>query len=58
MMFSHFQALLLFALVVSAAFGVLSRKGWKEQAKYALWCLFLFLVVGVAIGWAMFPISR
>ncbi len=58
MTLSHFQALLLFALLVSAVFGVLSRKGWKEQAKYALWCLFLFLLVGVAIGWAMYPISR
>ena len=58
MMLSHFQALLVFALLVSAAFGVISRKGWREQAKYALWCLFLFLLVGVAIGWATYPISR
>jgi NhaP-type Na+/H+ or K+/H+ antiporter len=58
MKLTHFQALLLFALLVSAAFGVLSRKDWKEQVKYALWCLFLFLLVGVAIGWAMYPISR
>ncbi len=58
MTLSHFPALLLFAVLVSAVFGVVSRKGWKEQLKYALWCLFLFLLVGVAIGWAMYPISR
>ena len=55
---THFQAMLLFAVVVSAAFAVISRRGWKEQMKYALWCLLLFLLVGVAIGWAMYPISR
>ena len=58
MALTHFPALLLFALMVSAAFAVISRRGWKGQIKYALWCLLLFVLVGVAIGWAMYPISR
>ena len=58
MALTHLQAMLLFAFVVSAAFAIVSRRGWREQVKYGLWCLFLFLLVGVAIGWAMYPISR
>jgi heme A synthase len=55
---THFQALLVFALVISAAFGFLSRRRPLERLKYALWSLFLFLLVGISIGWAMYPFSR
>jgi NhaP-type Na+/H+ or K+/H+ antiporter len=55
---THFQALLLFALVISAAFGFLSRRRPLERLKYALWSFFLFLLVGISIGWAMYPFSR
>jgi hypothetical protein len=58
MVLTHIQAMLLFAAVASAIFAVITHKGWKEQIKYALWCFFLFLLVGVAVGWAMYPISR
>jgi hypothetical protein len=56
--FSHFQAMLLFALVISMAFGFLSRRRPIDRLKYMLWSLFLFLLVGIGIGWAMYPISR
>jgi len=26
--------------------------------KYIAWSLFLFILVGVAIGWAMYPFTR
>lgn len=55
---SHFQAMLLFALVISIAFGFLSRRRPIDQMKYILWLLFLFLLVGIGIGWAMYPFSR
>ena len=55
---SHFQAMLLFALLISIAFGFLSRRRPIEQVKYIAWSLFLFLLFGVAIGWAMYPFSR
>ena len=55
---SHLQAMLLFALVISIAFGFLSRRKPVDRVKYIVWSLFLFLLVGVSIGWAMYPFSR
>ena len=55
---SHFQAMLLFALAISVAFGFLSRRPALDRVKYILWSLFLFLVIGIGIGWAMYPLSR
>lgn len=55
---THLQALALFALVISIAFGFLGRRQPKERVKYILWTLLLFLLVGVGIGWAMYPFSR
>jgi hypothetical protein len=55
---SHFQAFLIFAAVVSVAFGFLGRRQPKDRIRYILWSFFLFLVVGIGIGWVMFPFSR
>jgi NhaP-type Na+/H+ or K+/H+ antiporter len=55
---SHFQGMLFFALIISIAFGFLSRRRPVERLKYILWSLFLFLAIGVGIGWAMYPFSR
>lgn len=55
---SHFQAFLLFSGMISLAFGFLGRRQPKDRVKYILWSFFLFLLVGVGIGWAMFPFSR
>lgn len=55
---THLQALVIFAIVISVAFGVLGRRQPKERLKYILWTLLLFLLVGVGIGWAMYPFSR
>ena len=55
---NHFQAMLFFALVISVAFGFLSRRRPLDRVKYILWSLFLFLLVGIGIGWAMYPFSR
>lgn len=55
---SHLQAMLLFAIVISIAFGFLGRRRPADRMKYILWSLFLFLLVGVGIGWAMYPFSR
>ena len=55
---SHLQAMLLFALLISIAFGFLSRRKPIERVKYIVWSLFLFLLIGVGIGWAMYPFSR
>jgi hypothetical protein len=55
---SHFQALVLFALVISIAFGFLGRRRPMDRVKYILWTLLLFLLIGVGIGWAMYPFSH
>src|ERR1700730_15796650 len=55
---SHFQAMLLFALVISVAFGFLSRRPPLDRLKYILWSFGLFLVIGIGIGWLMYPFSR
>lgn len=55
---THFQTMTSFALLLSMAFGFLSRRGAKERVKYIIWSLILFLLIGVGIGWAMYPFSR
>jgi hypothetical protein len=55
---SHFQAMILFALMVSVAFGFLSRRPMRDRAKYIGWSFLLFVMIGVGIGWMMYPFSR
>lgn len=55
---SHLQAMVLFAVVISIAFGFLGRRRPADRIKYIVWSLLLFLLVGVGIGWAMYPFSR
>jgi cytochrome bd-type quinol oxidase subunit 2 len=55
---THFQSMTLFALLISIAFGFLSRRRAKDRLKYIIWSLFLFLLIGVGIGWAMYPFSK
>jgi len=56
--FTHIQAFLFFALVISVAFGFLGRRQPKDRVKYILWSFLLFLAVGIGIGWLMYPFSR
>ena len=55
---SHFQAMLLFAFIISLAFAFLTKRKLSERLRYALWAFLAFLVVAVAIGWLMYPLSR
>ena len=55
---THFQAMFAFATVISVVFGFLSRRPPLERLKYIAWSLFLFLLVGIGIGWLMYPFSR
>jgi hypothetical protein len=55
---THIQAFLFFAAVISVAFGYLGRRQPKDRLKYILWSFFLFVVVGIGIGWAMYPFSH
>jgi len=55
---THLQAFLLFAAIISIAFGFLGRRNPKDRVRYILWTFVLFLLIGIGIGWAMFPFSR
>jgi heme A synthase len=55
---NHFQGLLLFAFVISVVFAFLTKRKSGERIKYALWTFLAFLLVAVAVGWLMYPISR
>lgn len=55
MTFSHFTALLIFALIVSVVFALINKSGPKEQLKYGVFVFFSFLGVAVVVGWVMFP---
>jgi hypothetical protein len=55
---NHFQAFLLFAAVISIAFGYLGRRRQKDRIRYILWSFFLFLAVGIGLAWVMYPFSR
>jgi hypothetical protein len=55
---SHFQCFLLFALIISLAFGTLGRRQPLERIKYASWSFAMFVVVGITLAWLMYPFSR
>lgn len=55
---NHFQAFLLFAAVISLAFGYLGRRRPNDRIRYILWSFFLFLVVGIGLAWVMYPFSH
>ena len=54
---THFQSMLLFALIISLAFGTLGRRRPADRIRYAAWSFLLFMLVGIAIGWAIYPFS-
>ena len=58
MTISHLQAMLLFALAISVAFGFLGRRRPSERARFILWSFLVFLGVGIALGWLMYPFSK
>ena len=58
MHFSHFSMMVAFAIFVSAALGGLSPRSTRAKIRYAAWSLALFLGVGLAIAWLMYPFSR
>jgi putative Mn2+ efflux pump MntP len=55
---NHFAAMALFAGAVSVAFGFLSRRPALDRLKYIAWSFALFVFIAIALGWAMYPLSR
>ncbi|HLZ11593.1 MAG TPA: hypothetical protein VKP58_03315 [Candidatus Acidoferrum sp.] len=56
--FTHLQSMLLFALIISLAFGTLGRRRPADRIRYAAWSFVLFMLIGIAIAWAIYPFSR
>jgi hypothetical protein len=53
---SHFQALLVFSLLVSTVFALITKNTPREQFRYGIFVFLSFLAVAIAIGWIMFPL--
>ena len=56
MVISHFTALLLFAMLVSVVFGVLSKDTPRDRAIYGVKVFGAFVGAALLLGWIMFPI--
>jgi hypothetical protein len=53
---SHFGALVVFALIVSTVFALITKNGPREQLRYGVFVFLSFLAVAIAVGWIMFPL--
>jgi hypothetical protein len=50
---SHFEASVLFALVISVVLGVVTKKTDKERLNYGLYCFGCFIATIFGLGWVM-----
>ena len=50
---SHFEATLLFALLISVVLGVVTKKTDKERIRYGLQSFAYFLIAVFGLGWLM-----
>ncbi len=52
----HFSAMLLFSLLVSVVFGVLSKNTPRERFVYGAKVFVAFVGVALVLGWIMYPV--
>lgn len=50
---SHFEASMLFALVISVVLGIVTKKSDKDRLQYGLYCFGCFLATIFGLGWVM-----
>lgn len=55
---NQFADMCWFALLISIALAVLSRRTLRERVKYTVIAFLAFIVISVAIGWLMYPFSH
>jgi len=53
---SHFTALLIFAVIVSTVFALITKNAPREQFRYGIFVFLSFLAVAFAVGWIMYPL--
>jgi hypothetical protein len=56
MTLSHIEALVVFALIVSTVFALITKNGPREQLRYGVFVFLSFLAVAIAVGWIMYPL--
>ena len=56
MSLSHFEALFIFALLVSTVFALITKNTPREQFRYGVFVFLCFLLVALAVGWIMYPL--
>jgi hypothetical protein len=54
--FSHFEAMVVFAALVSTVFAITSKNTPREQVRYGLFVFFSFVAVAIVVGWIMYPL--
>ena len=56
MILSHFTALVVFALIVSTVFALITKNEPREQFRYGVFVFLSFLAVAIVVGWFMYPL--
>ena len=51
---SHFEATLLFALLISVVLGVVTKKTDRERLQYGVYCMGCFVATIFGLGWLMY----
>ena len=54
-MHSHFTALVVFSLLVSVVFAIITKSTPREQVQYGVFVFLAFLTAALVIGWIMYP---
>ncbi len=55
---THFQAMLLFALLISLAFALLAKSKIPDRIRYAFWSFVAFIAIAILVGWIAFFFPR
>ena len=55
MRLSHFDAVVVFSMLVSVVFALITKEDRVEQFKYGVFVFLSFLAVAFAVGWLMYP---
>lgn len=55
---SHLLLMIVFALLISAGLAALMRANARERMRYAARSFALFVIIGIAIAWLLYPFSQ
>jgi len=56
MILSHFTALVVFGVIVSTVFALITKNEPRDQLRYGIFVFLSFLAVAVVVGWIMYPL--